>query len=401
MKPQHIVFVLDSNGFPNGMANTQRVKLYSKGLFENGINVTILCVRALERQPIENIEVKGCYHGVQFEYTSGTTMRANSFIKRRWLEIRGLLVLFSRIFRLKALGAIDCLYLVDVAGKLTFLGCIYKLLAALLKIPVIMELNERPWSLSDNPNYFEKRISPLMGVTAVVVISSLLKDWVQFEATRISKKVVVLSIPILVDARESKDPNFQLTNGSPKLLFAAAPQYDETIRFLLESMKIVVQKYPLCQLIITGVKDSDPAGDWLRYEKKKELQANLDLIGYIPRNDLLSLYRSSNVLLIPLFDDVRSKARFPTKLGEYLISGRPVVTNNVGELTQYLINGWNAFICEPGDPKVYADLIIKTLDDPIRANTIGQNGKEAAKQYFHYALWGRPLADLITEVCNK
>jgi len=48
------------------------------------------------------------------------------------------------------------------------------------------------------------------------------------------------------------------------------------------------------------------------------------MAGFVPRPELLRLYRQSSLLLAPLFDDVRSEARFPTKIAEYLGSGRPV-----------------------------------------------------------------------------
>jgi glycosyltransferase involved in cell wall biosynthesis len=401
MKPKHIVFIMDSNGFPNGMASTQRVKLLSKGLLKTGYDVTILCIRALERQPIENIDVKGCYQGVQFEYTSGTTIRADNFIKRRWLEIRGLLVSFFRILHLKASGAIDCIYLFDATGKLTFLGSIYKIFAVILKIPLIIELNERPWSLKENPAYLEKRISPLIGATGVIVISSFLNQWVESEVKRTSKNVAILYIPILIDSQESIDVDSQFPHENPVLMFAGAPQYDETIRFLFETMREVIKINPLCRLIISGIKETDPAGAWLLSEKtSEEIQNNISLIGYVSRSELLELYRRSTALLIPLFDDVRSKARFPTKLGEYLMSGRPVITNNVGELTKYLVNGRDAFFCEPGDPTAYAKLILQVLDDPIRTNAIGQKGKETACQHFDYSLWGHQLAVFIKGICK-
>src|SRR5207302_1804391 len=72
------------------------------------------------------------------------------------------------------------------------------------------------------------------------------------------------------------------------------------------------------------------------------------------------------VLAIPLFDDVKSTARFPTKLGEYLASGRPVVTNGIGEIPRYLKDGVNAVIVPPGDARVFGQAIAEVLDHPRR-----------------------------------
>jgi glycosyltransferase involved in cell wall biosynthesis len=399
MRPKHVVFITYSNGFPNGMAATQRIKLLSKGLLLNGFRVTILCVRAIERSPVENVDVKGCYQGVDFEYTSGTTTRAKTFITRRWLEIRGVLVSIFRLLQFKVSGEIDCIYLYGTTWNLSFIGCFYRVLTEVLRIPLLIELNERPWSLGNNPSFMEKIISPLILAKGVIVISSFLYNWVQVEAKQKSKKVAILYIPILVDTQEAFGLHTQFNQTDPVLLFAGAPQYDETIRFLFESMKTVVKKYPLCRFIITGIKNTDPAGIWLRSEKtNKDLLPNIHLIGYVSRSELLTLYQKSNALLIPLFNDVRSQARFPTKLGEYLCSGRPVITNNIGELTKYLVNDFSAFLCEAGDPTSYGETICNSLNDPVRANEIGLHGKEVAQQQFDYSLWGKPLSEFITKL---
>ena len=117
------------------MASTQRARYLLKGLTENGMNATFLCVKALERQPVENLDVKGVYQGVYFEYTPGTTIRRQSFIKRRWLELRGFAVAFFKLVGLKSKDEIHCIYLYG-NEKLTVMGCMYRMVAALLRFPV-------------------------------------------------------------------------------------------------------------------------------------------------------------------------------------------------------------------------------------------------------------------------
>jgi glycosyltransferase involved in cell wall biosynthesis len=395
MKSKQVVFITYSFGFPNGMASTQRARLLAKGLVENGINATFLCVKALERKPVENIEVMGVYRGVYFEYTAGTTIRSESFIKRRWLELRGLLVAIYRLITLKVKDEIYCLYLYG-NEKLNLMGCIYRIVAALLRIPLLLELNERPWSLRDKPTYLERKISLIIGATGVIVISDFLKDWVLAESIRISKKVSMLYIPTMIDPNEVINGVSQIPQDTPKVLFAGSPVYSETIRFIIKSMAFVINEYPYCRLIITGCKETDPRGAWMQSEKiGLALQDNIIFAGYVSRNELLSMYKGSNALLIPLFDDVISKARFPIKVGEYLLSGRPVITTDVGDVTKYLRNNENAFICEPGDPKAFAELILMALRDPDRANEIGRRGRDVAIQKFDYSIWVKELSGFI------
>jgi glycosyltransferase involved in cell wall biosynthesis len=394
-KSKQVVFITYSFGFPNGMASTQRARLLARGLVENGINVTFLCVKALERQPAENLNAKGIYEGIYFEYTPGVTVRSESFIKRRWLELRGLMVAINRLITLKAKDEIYCIYLFG-NEKLTMTGCIYRIIAVLLRIPLLLELNEMPWSLKPNPTYWEKKISPIAGASGAIVISDFLYHWVLNESGRISKKVSMLYIPTMMDPGEREKGSSQISQDTPRVLFAGSPIYSETIRFIIKSMDFVINEYPRCQLIITGCKKTDPHGAWMQSEKiGLTLQDNIIFAGYVPRNELLILYKGSNALLIPLFDDFISKARFPIKIGEYLLSGRPVVTTNVGEVTKYFKNNENAFICEPGDPKTFAELILTALRDPDRANEIGRMGRATAIQNFDYSIRGKEFTQFV------
>ncbi len=392
---KQVVFITYSFGFPNGMASTQRARLLAKGLVENGINATLLCVKALERYPVENIEAKGIYQGVDFEYTPGVTIRPKSFIKRRWLELRGLVVAIKRLITLKNRDEIYCIYLYG-NEKLTMTGCIYRIIAPLLRIPLLLELNEMPWSLKSKPTYWEKKISPIAGATGAIVISDFLHHWVLAESGRRSRKISMLYIPTMINPGEEEKSETQVSQNISRVLFAGSPIYSETIRFIIKSMGFVINKYPNCQLMITGCRETDPHGAWMQSEKiGTALQDNIIFAGYVSRNELLTLYKSSNALLIPLFDDLVSKARFPIKIGEYLLSGRPVITTNVGEVTKYFKNNENAFICEPGDPKAFAELILAALKNPNRANEIGQMGQSVAIKNFNYSIWGKELAKFI------
>jgi len=97
----------------------------------------------------------------------------------------------------------------------------------------------------------------------------------------------------------------------------------------------------------------------------------------------------ANALLNSLFNDIRSRARFPTKIGEYLASGRPVINNSVGEITRFLEDGVNAAYLCPGDSKLYGDKILEALDNPERAKVNWKNKDvNVATIKFHYLFMG-------------
>ena len=54
----------------------------------------------------------------------------------------------------------------------------------------------------------------------------------------------------------------------------------------------------------------------------------------------------------------------PNKLGDYLASGRPVVTGRIGDLTDFLTDNVNAYPADRGNERDLADRMIAVLRDP-------------------------------------
>jgi len=390
-----VAFLTDSTSFPGGLADTIRLRLLARALVERGGEASVLCIRAIDRPPaVENTLASGTWREVSFEYTSGSSIRPSSFAMRRWREVRGWTVAAIRLFQLGRQGRLDCIFAAFANDELTLGRELCLGLARLARRPVFIDLCERPWTTKAKPRPLERWLSPLSGVQGVVSISKYLSDWTVSESARLCRDVVLVEIPIVVDVAEQDLSEYP--DGAPSVLFAGSPVYDATIDFIFNAMKTVWEEYPACRLTITGVNPRGSQSAWLM--KRLEdgaLDSRAHVAGYLSREDLLTAYSRSHALLVPLFNDVRSKARFPTKLGEYLASGRPVVTTRVGEVSRFLSDGVDAYLSPPDDPVSYGRRICDVLGDGARASAVGRAGRQLAETFFHYSLYGPALAAAI------
>jgi glycosyltransferase involved in cell wall biosynthesis len=394
------VFLSDWLGFPHGMAATNRVRLEARAMAESGAVPHVLCLHATERAPnVDNTSPVGEWHGVTFEYACGTTLRHPSFAMRRLIEVRGWSTGLLRLVQLRRADRLDCVYLWFTCQRAELRRAVFGGLLRLLGVPVAMELNERPWSLRDDANRLERRLSPLVGVDGAVSISRYLSDWAAAESARLRRAFRIAEVPILMDLAEQPAPS-GAPEGDPLVVFAGAPQYDATVAFIIEAMRHVWVRFPTCRLAITGARPGDPAADALAamVSAADVRDDRVQLIGYLPRADLLGLYSEAHALLIPLFDDVRSAARFPTKMGEYLASARPVVTSGVGEMARVFTDGVDAMVAPPGDPEAFAGRICDLLADEDLSSRIGAAGREYARTHFRYELHGPALVEFFTEL---
>ena len=81
-----------------------------------------------------------------------------------------------------------------------------------------------------------------------------------------------------------------------------------------------------------------------------------------------------------------------------MASGRPIVTNGVGEVARYFIDKKNAYVCAPGSPNLYGKKIIELLDNPEEAFCVGFQGKQTAYEHFHYQIHAQRFANFVNSL---
>jgi len=386
-----VLILGDYLGFPHGMANTGRALLIARALVETGVGVRVLALQGIDCPlRVENTEVRGVHMGIPFEYACGTTVRSDSFILRRVIAMWGWAHGALRLAQLRRQGLLDLVLLwfwtPRPAARLGF----FLALLRFLGVPVVREVNESPWSQRPDATLLERLWSPLAGTVGAVTISSELHEWA-VHAYRGRPDARVIDVPILVDVHEQQPVDYP--KGSPLVVFAGSPAYRTTVEFILAAMREVWRRYPRCRLAVTGTPSDDSRADWLRARVRQDgLCDVVDLVGYLDRAELFNLYAQAHALLIPLFDDRQSRARFPTKIGEYLAAARPIVTNSVGEIPHYFTDGVDAVVCPPANPLAFGRAIVALLGDPAHAEEIGRRGRRVAETSFHYVLHGESIA---------
>lgn len=396
---KHIVVITSSSRFPLGLAASQRITMIGRALLSTGHKIKVLCLVSWCSDKGVIIPPKGNHYGIAYEYTAGSVMRTSNFLLRQWHKFRGVLIALYRIIQYKKSKTLDCLYVYDRTYNISYLDLMFVIYARLLHVPVIREMNERPWGLKENPTFIERILSPLFGVNGVIVISHFLKSWVEIDNRKRNYKTDIVHIPILTDVKEAAFTDEEKRNNY--VLYAASPDYDEAMNFIFDAMDIVWGKDPKCSLYLTGFNQNDESGQLVVEEmRKRHIDDRVLICGYLNRDALLRYYSGARALLIPLFDDIRSVARFPTKIGEYLSSSVPIITSHVGEIPYYFKDGKDAYIAKPNNSADYGRKILECLSNPQQARVIGKRGRALAESIFHFEANAKALENFINQIVN-
>lgn len=108
--------------------------------------------------------------------------------------------------------------------------------------------------------------------------------------------------------------------------------------------------------------------------KKLGLEEKFIFAGHT--SDVPSAYTSGDIIALSSISEA-----FPYSVVEAMMSGKPVVATDVGGVNEAL--GDAGILVSPRDHEEMAGAIIKLIDDPLLRETLGQESRERAVNYFN------------------
>jgi glycosyltransferase involved in cell wall biosynthesis len=125
---------------------------------------------------------------------------------------------------------------------------------------------------------------------------------------------------------------------------------------------------------------------------------NILFTGKVPYEEIKYYLSAADVLALPMEDSIHDYARFPIRLGDYLASGRPIVSNAVGELRRILVQNQAGLVVDVNDLDGFAEGILALLDDKERANRYGANAYRTAREEMDWRLIARDMIGVYKEL---
>jgi len=220
-----------------------------------------------------------------------------------------------------------------------------------------------------------------------VFFSGILVISTRFEKLYKKLNKHVLRIPILIDVNEIDKHTTKGIKNTPNTfrigyLGWIGEKKDRVFSLIYAVRKISLERAVELHLF----------GNVVSYNAKK-LTNLLDgkvifYHGNIPSSEVRKKLKDYDLLALIRTHNLQTKYGFSTKLGEYLLSGVPVLLTNVGDNGLYLKDGINAFVMEVKSKinilQLEKEIVNIYSSDRLYLNEIGKKGQETAINKFYY-----------------
>ena len=372
------IIAITSGSYPYGTATSTRNMLLFRGLKEQGFEVALYSIYPDKNQDPQSCKLADIYEGIPYQYTMNTL----KFEKNRVLRIPKMLISTLRCIRYIEKEA---KHQEVVAFNYINTPILTYIITRRLKrnnIRILHEVTEFPFVLQHG--YFIKSILYLKRTVprfdTVFVISTALKSY--FDKLTDPDRVKILNMFVDLERFQS---TFEPVYDFEYIAYCGSMNTDKDgVPILIEAFSSVAKQYQNLKLVLIGDIENRPIDQNITENIRKfSLDNNIVFTGHINPTQIPKYLNGAKILALARPDNIQAKGGFPTKLGEYLATGKPVVVTKVGDIPKFITHEVNGFLSEPNS-KDFADKLLKVLHNYNQAIEVGKSGKQLAFEKFDY-----------------
>lgn len=157
------------------------------------------------------------------------------------------------------------------------------------------------------------------------------------------------------------------------ILAAFKPEKAHVI--LLEAAALILEDIPNAHFLLVG--DGVERENIKRKIEELKIGANVHLTGF--RKDVPEILSTFDISVLCSYPRCET---FSLAILESMAAGKPIITTDVGSLSEMVINGETGFLVPYGDPEALAQPIKKLFEDRNLAEKMGKAGRKLLEERF-------------------
>jgi len=366
------IFVIKSSGYSQS-ASANRHKALIK-MLQNSFDVKILEADFILR----NNRIKKIFYGIRSRIQLGFLALK---VPKSTNDTKYVLVLFS----INALTAV-----------------IVKLISILKGNKLIIERNEYPAPIREKNKLHKLLFKYFILSWQYKLYDGLFlmtDELIHFYTKYTRQNCSIQKLPMTVDFSRFKNIEKNISEKYIAYTGSLSNEKDGVL-YLLRAFKALGEKYKDVNLKIAGGKPHE-VSKLYNFVERLGLEGRIELLGMINSTEIPLLVQNALVLVLPRPDSMQARGGFPTKLGEYLATAKPVIVTSVGEIPDYLNKSEVFFINPDNIENELANMLEFVLLNYKKALEVGQKGKQKAYKNFSLEANTKKVKNLIQQVVKS
>lgn len=391
------LILIKTVNFPEGGAGAQFCELIVRGLRAIGTKTVLVIPRQASVANNNRSVSRGRHKGAPFFF-----VRAASANLAMWK-------ILSTLLKRKRHGRTDTVLFAD---RMFSSSAMFFLVCRMAGIPVFTWHVELPTAVQEaGSKSWKKKLR--------WIDRWLFEHW----STRLSKGLIVISrrlqqhfskiipidrvlySPIWIDPDESSpSPDASVEGSVPDdakvVLYGGTYAEKDGIPYMLQAIALVKDQFPNLLFVMTGNPPKNVREQTLSEIRgminRLDLNQQVKIVGFVARETLDALITRASVLMACRTSSRFANYGFPWKLGEYCLSGRPVVATRVSDLEDFFVDRESLFFAEPENAESIADALQEILQDEESAGRVADRSARIARKAFDYRTRSREVLTFIS-----
>ncbi len=381
--------------FPKGNVSTIRFSSYLRLVAEAGADVHIFIVSPTKMAAV-NHSVEGVHDNMHYKYMTRITWRNNAnpnIVVKLAYYVCGIFKSMHYLRKYK----INCIILYH---QDTFAYLAYWLFCKIFAVAYLTDKSELPYGYYKMSSMRQKfHRWQLKVFDGFIVMTKALE---KFYAGVKAKSATTFFLPMTIN----QDRYMNVRKCIPEHKYIAVVFGTHNRDGLYESLvtynhyRKLVGEGEAYRLVLIGDYDKLPVRKELdAYIEENGLADFVDIRGLLPIDEVPQILFNASCLLTTPNEYV--SGGFPTKLGEYMLSGVPIVATAAGEIPMYLEHGVHVLMAKPKDYQTLAEYIYQLQSDPIMAENLAANARDLVSTVFNADTYVESLIEYMGNMIGR
>lgn len=390
------VFIITETSFPHGFAATSRIRCYAKSIIGEGVECVVIPYSRTEKTKAIDKPSSGNYEGIPYYYISHNNVFHSNPIVRK-------IVFIHDCFRV----LVKMLYSID-KGDVVLLYHTYLVFAPLLALVthfkkghIFTDVCELPYGVSEQETSwmrFKRKVlfkCVFPHIDGFISISQNLTNLIRVKC----HNARVLQIPILVEYNKFNINSTQNGENAPYIFHAG--KHEE----IKDGFVSMIEAFCRCcinpdfkgRFVSTGkLEGTMHEKEIVDIINKYSAWDRVEFTGILSETELKKFLNNATMVIINKKENNQNKYCFPTKLGEYMAAGKPIIITDYGEAANWLTHGVDSFIVPHDNVNELMNGILRLMNDKTLLETISKGAQKTCKTRFSYDLYGESIINFFS-----